>query len=83
VAEARLRLGGAPAYCERGAGEAFSFGPYDIHRVTHLAGEPAITIHAYSPELRRMGTYFEGPGGVLLRRAQDEDTELRPVAAVA
>ena len=59
-----------------------TFGPDDIHRVTHLEGEPAITIHAYSPELRRMGSYIEGPGGVLMRRAQDEDEELRPLAVV-
>ena len=83
VCEERLRFAAAPARTEASAGDVLTFGPDDIHRVTHLAGAPAVTIHAYSPELRRMGAYFEGPGGVLLRRAQDEDTELRPVAAVA
>ena len=83
ICEERLRFGAAPTRSEHEAGEVLTFGPDDIHRVTHLSGEPAITIHAYSPQLRRMGTYFEGPGGVLMRRAQDEDEELRPVYAVA
>ena len=31
--------------------------PPDIHRVRHAGGGPAITIHAYSPPLWRMGAY--------------------------
>jgi predicted metal-dependent enzyme (double-stranded beta helix superfamily) len=83
VCEERLRFAAAPTRREAREGDVLTFGPDDIHRVSHLAGVPAVTIHAYSPELRRMGTYFEGPDGVLMRRAQDEDEELRPVAAVA
>jgi predicted metal-dependent enzyme (double-stranded beta helix superfamily) len=78
VCEERLRLGGTPLRSAHRAGEVFSFGPHDIHRVSHQDGDPAVTIHAYSPELRRMGRYVEGPGGVLMREALDEDTELRP-----
>jgi predicted metal-dependent enzyme (double-stranded beta helix superfamily) len=78
VCEQRLRLGGPPRRVEHGAGAVFGFGPDDIHRVTHVEGEPAVTIHAYSPELRRMGAYVEGPDGILMRRALDEDVELRP-----
>jgi hypothetical protein len=52
-------------------------GPADIHRVAHVAGEPAVTINAYSPQLRRMGAYVESTDGVLLRHALDEDVELR------
>src|SRR5690349_3967175 len=52
VSEERLRLGGPPARTVHGAGEVFGFGPDDIHRVRWVAGEPAVTIHAYSPELR-------------------------------
>ena len=76
VCEERLRLGSAPSRATHGAGGMFEFGPHDIHRVTHAGGEPAVTIHAYSPELRRMGRYFEGPGGILMREALDEETEL-------
>jgi predicted metal-dependent enzyme (double-stranded beta helix superfamily) len=78
VCEERLRLGGTPLRGVHGEGEVFGFGPHDIHRVRHSAGEPAVTIHAYSPELRRMGRYVEGPDGVLLREALDDGTELRP-----
>ncbi|MEA2125623.1 MAG: hypothetical protein QOI80_2405 [Solirubrobacteraceae bacterium] len=83
VCEERLRFAAAPVRSEHRAGEVLTFGPDDIHRVTHLAGAPAVTIHAYSPELRRMGSYVEGPGGVLMRRAQDEEVELRPLDVAA
>ncbi len=59
-----------------GAGELLEFGPDEIHRVTCAAGEPAVTIHPYSPALARTGAYSVDPGGVLRRRALDEDTEL-------
>ena len=86
ICESRLRFAGPPRSTVHHAREVLTFGPDDIHRVTHVAGEPAITIHAYSPELRRMGAYVEGPDGILMRRAQDEEEELvslSPVAAVA
>jgi predicted metal-dependent enzyme (double-stranded beta helix superfamily) len=83
VCEERLCLGGAPRRSEHGAGEVFGFAGDDIHRVVHVAGEPAVTIHAYSPELRRMGAYDVGPDGILRRRALDEDVELRPTAPAA
>ena len=63
-----------------GAGEVFSFGPHDIHRVSHVEGAPAVTIHAYSPELKRMGAYDVGPDGLLQRRALDETVELKAAA---
>ena len=78
VCEERLRLGGAPRRSVHGTGAVFGFGPHDIHRVAHVAGEPAVTIHAYSPRLRRMGAYDVAPDGTLMRRAQEEDVELRP-----
>jgi predicted metal-dependent enzyme (double-stranded beta helix superfamily) len=82
VTEERLRLDGPRPVVYR-AGQALEFGPADIHRVAHAEGAPAITVHAYSPELRRMGAYVQSPDGVLLRHALDEDVELRaePVPA--
>ena len=82
ICEERLRFADAPVRTEHGPGDVLSFGPDDIHRVTHLEGEPAVTIHAYSPELRRMGSYVEGPGGVLMRVAQDEEHELQELPAL-
>jgi hypothetical protein len=35
-----------------------AFGASHIHDVTHLDGEPALSIHAYSPPLTRL-TYYE------------------------
>jgi predicted metal-dependent enzyme (double-stranded beta helix superfamily) len=77
VLEERPRLGALGALgAVHGEGDVFTFGPHDIHRVQHADGEPAVTIHGYSPALRRMGRYSEGPNGVLLREPLDEDTEL-------
>ncbi|HEY2637167.1 MAG TPA: cysteine dioxygenase family protein [Solirubrobacteraceae bacterium] len=82
VVEERLRLDGSRPV-EYGPGQTLGFGPADIHRVAHATGAPAVTIHAYSPALRRMGAYVRSPDGVLLRHALDEDVELRaePVPA--
>jgi hypothetical protein len=76
VVERRLRLGSEPLAREFGAGGGFEFGGSVIHSVAHAAGEPAVTIHAYSPALTRMGAYELDDDGVLHRRALDEDTEL-------
>lgn len=81
VREERLRLGAAPASTVAGVGDLLRFGPHDIHRVLHHGDEPAVTLHAYSPTLRRMGAYELDDEGRLLRIALDEDTELK--AAVA
>ena len=64
-----------------GPGEVLEFGPADIHRVRHHGTAPAVTIHAYSPALRRMGAYVADENGRLLRHALDEDTELTATAA--
>jgi hypothetical protein len=47
-----------------------------IHSVGHAAGEPAITIHAYSPPLGEVGQYRAGEGGVLERHPQHGRQEL-------
>ena len=76
VVEERLRLLEAPATAVYGPGQVLEFGPADIHRVRHHGLTPAVTIHAYSPALRRMGAYVADASGRLLRHALDEDTEL-------
>lgn len=72
VVEQRLRLGGAPAARTARAGDAFSFEGCVIHNVGHAAGAPAVTIHAYSPQLVRMGAYAFDEDGELRRKAFDE-----------
>ena len=61
------------------AGEAFTSAPADIHRVRHAGAEPAVTIHAYSPPLWRMGAYEVLPGGELRRHSLSYAEELRPL----
>jgi hypothetical protein len=54
----------------------FSFGAADIHRVLHAGDGPAVTIHAYSPPLTRMGSYTVEPTGQLRRHAVSYEEEL-------
>jgi predicted metal-dependent enzyme (double-stranded beta helix superfamily) len=83
VREERLVLGGGAQSREAGAGATFSFEASDIHRVLHAGDAPAVTIHAYSPPLRRMGAYEVGEDGRLRRWSVPSEDELRPVAGVA
>ncbi len=86
VREERLVLGrpvDAPVTRTVGAGTSFDFGASDIHRVLHAGGEPAVTIHAYSPPLLRMGSYTVEDDGRLRRHAVSYETELRSPDAVA
>jgi predicted metal-dependent enzyme (double-stranded beta helix superfamily) len=79
--EERMAWGGGVTAQTFGVGEVFDFGPSDIHRVIHPGGEPAVSIHVYSPELRRMGAYSEGAGGEIQRRPLSYGEELKPLSA--
>jgi predicted metal-dependent enzyme (double-stranded beta helix superfamily) len=81
VREERLVIGGGAAERVAAAGEAFAFGASDIHCVSHAGAEPAVTIHAYSPPLWRMGAYEVLDSGVLQRRSLSYAEELRPIGA--
>ena len=83
VCEERLVLGGPPAARTATAGDAFTFGPSDIHRVSHAGADPAVTLHAYSPPLWRMGAYEIAESGELRRHSVSYADELRPLSAVA
>ena len=78
VAEDRLALGGPPVTRVAEAGESFHFTAADIHRVRHVGDQPAVTIHAYSPPLWRMGAYEILDGGELRRHSLSYAEELRP-----
>jgi hypothetical protein len=80
VREDRLRLGPAPQTRVIGPGRTFVVPPTAIHRVLHAGVRPAVTLHAYSPPLRRIGAYRIGPRGDLLRTAQPYEQELRAAA---
>jgi hypothetical protein len=83
VCEERLVLGGAPASRVLSAGESLTFAASDIHRVSHAGTEPAVTLHAYSPPLWRMGAYEVSPEGTLRRRSMSYAQELRPLDEIA
>jgi hypothetical protein len=51
--------------------------------MTKDSGAPAVSIHAYSPPLWRMGTYATGADGTLRRRSVSYAEELRPVDTAA
>src|SRR4051812_16056071 len=81
IREERLRLGHAPLARTFGPGEVFDFAASDIHRVAHAGGGPAVTLHAYSPPLWRMGAYEIGGDGGLRRHSLSYAEELRPLTA--
>jgi len=81
--EERLTLGAAPTSVTLGEGHAVQFEPTDIHRVLHTGNEAAVSLHAYSPPLVRMGSYLVEPGGLLLRQPVGPTEELRPLSAAA
>jgi predicted metal-dependent enzyme (double-stranded beta helix superfamily) len=47
-----------------------------IHSVAHRGGEPAVTVHAYSPPLGEVGQYRARPDGALGRYPQHGRQEL-------
>jgi hypothetical protein len=81
IIEERLVLGGAPRELRHGAGEAFDFDAAHVHRMRQDSDTPAVTIHAYSPPLWRMGSYAIGADGTLRRQSISYAEELRPVEA--
>lgn len=52
---------------ERPAGTVFDFDAARIHRMHHVSGGPATSIHCYSPALWRMGHYDVDDDGNLCR----------------
>jgi quercetin dioxygenase-like cupin family protein len=79
VLEERLGIG-ATASNVYEAGATFDFTPSEIHRVVHAGATPAVTLHVYSPRLRRPGAYTVTPGGALQRYPLRYGEELRPLA---
>jgi predicted metal-dependent enzyme (double-stranded beta helix superfamily) len=79
--ESNPRLGGQPATAVIESGESFCFGPEHIHRLSG-ADCRAISIHAYSPPLWRLGQYSISETGVMRRRSISYAEELRPLDPV-
>jgi predicted metal-dependent enzyme (double-stranded beta helix superfamily) len=79
--ESNPRIGGAHLETIMAAGTSFCFGPEHIHRLAGAA-DRSVSIHAYSPPLRRMGQYSMDDG-VLRRISVGYDEELSPLNDVA
>jgi hypothetical protein len=75
--ESRPRLGGRHATAVVTSGRSFCFGPEHIHRLS-AAGQ-AVSIHAYSPPLWRLGQYSLSEAGVMRRLSVSYAEELRPL----
>jgi predicted metal-dependent enzyme (double-stranded beta helix superfamily) len=76
VLERRLRAG-EPSIEQRLLPGVLRKGPAGyIHSVAHGGGEPAVTLHAYSPPLVEVGQYRAGPDDELLRERQHGRREL-------
>ena len=59
------------------AGDTRQGGPGYIHRVTHESGEPAVTIHVYSPRLDWVGQYrLDETTGIVRREVRPGRNEL-------
>ena len=83
IVEERMVLGGPPHRLRHEQGEAFDFDASHVHRMRQDSDAPAVSIHAYSPPLWRMGAYATGPDGALRRHSISYAEELRPVDAAA
>ena len=81
VREDRLRLSGGNRERVYDAGQGFTVPPNAIHRVLHHGDAPAVTIHAYSPPLTRMGSYMIADEGELLRQGWDGESAIEVAVA--
>jgi predicted metal-dependent enzyme (double-stranded beta helix superfamily) len=78
VREDRLRFGAPEVEFQLRPGDTRRGGPGYIHRVQHALGEPAVTIHVYSPRLDEVGQYRLDENGVMRREPAPGRTELTP-----
>jgi hypothetical protein len=83
VIEERLVVGGPPLELHHRAGDVFDFDASHVHRMRQVCDAPAVSIHAYSPPLWRMGAYAVAPDGTLRRESISYAEELRPVEIAA
>jgi predicted metal-dependent enzyme (double-stranded beta helix superfamily) len=83
LVEECLALAGAPREIQHAAGGAFDFDASHVHRMRHDADTPAVSIHAYSPPLWRMGAYTVDADGTLRRESISYVEELRAVETAA
>jgi predicted metal-dependent enzyme (double-stranded beta helix superfamily) len=79
VTEQRLALTGTVA-ATLTRGDVVTIAREAIHRVRHTGTDPAVTLHAYSPPLERVGAYEVAKDGALLRHPRPAEVPLQAVA---
>ncbi|MFH8349467.1 cysteine dioxygenase [Streptomyces sp. NPDC018045] len=82
LTESNPRIGGAHLATAVPAGASFCFGPDHIHRLTG-ATDDAVSLHAYSPPLWRLGQYAITEDGLMRRLPVSYADELRPLEPTA
>ncbi|MFJ7966524.1 cysteine dioxygenase [Streptomyces sp. NPDC096324] len=82
LTESNPRIGGLHLSVGVGAGQSFCFGPDHIHRLTG-ATDDAVSLHAYSPPLWRLGQYDISEDGLMRRVSVSYADELRPLDSPA
>jgi len=78
LVESNPRIGGDHVQSSVRAGSSFCFGPDHVHRLSAARGR-AVSLHAYSPPLWRLGRYTISADGVLRRQSVSYADELRPL----
>ena len=76
VTEDLMRYGGDELLLHLRPGDSRRGGPGYIDRVTHEDGEPAVTIHVYSPRLDWVGQYRLDEDGLVRREVRPGRQEL-------
>ncbi|MBM3677376.1 MAG: hypothetical protein FJW96_05760 [Actinobacteria bacterium] len=77
VREDQMRYGMPAIERHLRPGDARHGNPSYIHRVQHWEGEPAVTIHVYSPRLDWVGQYRVDEDGVVRREPSPGRNELK------
>jgi quercetin dioxygenase-like cupin family protein len=80
ITEQRLAVSSGTVEATLDSGDSITIAREAIHRVTHAGDAPAVTLHAYSPPLERVGTYEVAEDGALLRHPRPADVPLQAVA---
>lgn len=81
LTESSPRIGGVHKQTVVTEGSSFSFGSDHIHRLTDESVQ-AVSLHAYSPPLWRLGAYTIDDSGVMRRMSTCYADELRPLDSV-
>lgn len=76
VLEKQMQIPSGASRIEMEPGRVRTGGAGYIHAVSHFQGEPAVTIHAYSPTLTHVGQYKINPDGILERQIEHGRREL-------